>query len=63
MIRLDISTEVIDFVAWRMAGGAGPGGVDYIQIRICILCYSNTSIDMREAYVILVSLIAKSSPP
>ena len=62
IIRLDTTTEVLEYVAQKVSGGAGLWGMYGRNIKLWILHCFNASTYLREAYTTLMSYMVNISP-
>jgi hypothetical protein len=61
-IPLVISGDVVEQVASRLSGGAGPGGSDAVDLRNWLLRFGAESEALRDALADICTMMANSSP-
>ena len=63
MPTLDITGDVVEKVAKKMSGAAGPGGTDAIALQHWLLRFGVESSFLRDAVASLARFMANGSPP
>ena len=60
---MDITEDIVEQVARRLSGSAGPGGSDAQAIQQWLLRFGGASQELRRAVAKFVSWMANDSPP
>ena len=63
MPSLDITVDVVEKIAKKMSGAAGPGGTDAIALQHWLLRFGVESALLREAVASFARFMANGSPP
>lgn len=58
-----VTADVVEDVASRLSGSAGPGGTDAVKLRNWLLRYGGSSAALRSELAALTTWIANSNPP
>jgi hypothetical protein len=58
-----ITGEVVEQVASRLSGGAGPGGTDAVDLRNWLLRFGAESESLRDALAVIAEWLANEHPP
>jgi hypothetical protein len=62
-VYVDITAQMIETVAPRLSGSAGPGGVDSVDLQNWLLRFGKESLALQEEIAEWASWLANASPP
>ncbi|KAL7526623.1 hypothetical protein ACHAXR_001569, partial [Thalassiosira sp. AJA248-18] len=62
-IPVDCSAEIVEEVAGKLSGGAGPGSIDALMLKKWLLRYGKASQELREELAAWTEWLCNENPP